>query len=255
MLRALGNAFALLTVIPARYSEQVAPDRMSAWFPLVGLLLGSVVLGVGWALPDSMYSHPASLLLAAAIIVAALASITRGMHWDALADVSDGWWGGHTPERRREIASDSHTGAFGVAGVVFVALIQTTALAELLASPMLAAIPLVFSLSRFAATVAAWWGRPAKTTGLGSAVSAHPDVASVIVALISVAAVIALTVALDAFATAHWVTVALLAVIAAALPFVISRRFGGTTGDVMGASIILVETIGLTTFAFLGVIG
>lgn len=251
MLRALGNAFALLTVVPARYSEDVPADRMSSWFPLVGLVLGGGAWLAGRAIEGIANSEPLALVFST-LIVAVLAAVTRGMHWDAIADVSDGWWGGHTPERRREIASDSHTGAFGVAGIVFVALLQVASLASVLGSPLLAALPLLFALARLSAAIASWWGSPAKKQGLGASVSKRPEILSLGIAVLTLVGGIAITAYFTPASTALWVTLAAPFAASVGLPFVIARRFGGTTGDVMGASIILVETLGLASLAILG---
>ncbi len=63
-------------------------------------------------------------MLVGAAVIAAWALLTRFLHWDGLADTTDGLLGGSTPERRLEIMRDSRVGSFGVTAIVMVALLQ-----------------------------------------------------------------------------------------------------------------------------------
>lgn len=253
MLNALGNALRLLTVAPAPYREGVRSDRVAAWFPLVGALLAAIALAMRAVSELIAPFFTLAPLLRGALTVAVLGAVTRGMHWDALADVSDGWWGGATPERRREIASDSSTGAFGVFGVVMVAIVQTIALGAVMGSASIGALPLILALARWSATVSSWWGHPAKSSGLGASLSHRPSVLSVIVAISTIAAAAAFAYVQRGLSLPLLGGLAVLAAVASLLPSLISRRFGGSTGDVMGASILLTETLGFVLLAATGV--
>ena len=78
----------------------------AAWFPFIGLVLGSF----GWvavlALEFVGWDGRASLVVGA-LVVAMWAGTTRMLHWDGLADYSDGLWGSSTAEGRLAIMADS----------------------------------------------------------------------------------------------------------------------------------------------------
>ena len=131
-LRDAGLAITQLTVVPlpVRWPETSAPD-VASHYVWAGFVVGAVaylplkaldLLGVAW-------SQHASLV--AALVLAVWALVTRFLHWDGLADTADGWFGVGA-ERRREIASDTHIGAFGASSIALVALIEYTALAAIL---------------------------------------------------------------------------------------------------------------------------
>ena len=250
-LRDLSLAVTLLTAIPLpqRWPADERPD-VAGYFPVAGLLMG----GVGYVLlaaaarlgvPGGSRASLESLLLAT-VLVAAWAGLTRILHWDALADVADGYWGAHEPSRRLEIASDPHVGAFGVVGVVLVALVQVAAISLLIAKGALLAVVVAVVIARYAAVFGSWLGSPAKDTGLGAAVTGRPRAASATAASLVLLATLSLswTSGLGLFA-------AVVACVAVALgvPHVLASRFGGITGDVLGASILLTETAALVILA------
>jgi adenosylcobinamide-GDP ribazoletransferase len=124
---------AFLTWFPAWFSgarlrrkSQRDISNSRAWFPLVGLFIGILLLLVQLVAFDLF-----SGFLTAAIVLFVLSAVTRGLHLDGLMDVCDGIFGGHTPERRLEIMKDPHVGAFGVVGLVLILLLKFGALASL----------------------------------------------------------------------------------------------------------------------------
>lgn len=242
-LRDAALALSLLTVLPvrARWPEGEKPS-VAGWFPLVGLLLGSgswvlaalLALGLGERTP----------LLQAVVVVTAAALLTRFLHYDGLADVADAWWGGDTPVRRREIMKDSATGAFGATALGLCLIAQVASVEALILAGALWCLPVAHVSARFAATFAAWLGVPA-SPGLGAAVSGRPDVASGLAATIGLAAVT--VVAWAGGGVAGLALAGLGIILALGVPHVIASRMGGVTGDVMGASVVIVEVLVLLT--------
>lgn len=248
--RDLSLAITLLTVVPLRvgWPDDERPD-VAGYFPVAGVLLGAtaclllyapVALGVPLGAGDPLRS-----LLLAVLVVAVWALMTRMLHWDGLADVADGYWGGHDRARRLAIMEDSHVGAFGVTALVLAALVQVAALSTLINEATLLAVAFVPVLGRYAAVFGSWFGSPAKETGLGAAVAGRPRAASLIVATTLLAAMAAL--ALTAGTTALLAVVACV-VIALVVPHVLASRFGGITGDVLGASVLLTEAASVVVF-------
>lgn len=250
-MRDLILALTLLTAIPfrAEWPEGRRPD-VAGYFPVAGVLVGAGGALLPYALQafgvvTLAKTDPLTLLLAAMVLVV-WGLLTRLLHWDALADVADAYWGSHDQQRRLAIMSDSYVGAFGVAAVVLVALVQTAALAVLIGHGALIALVLAATLGRYAAVFGSWFGKPAKETGLGASVAGPPRVASAAAAL-AVLAIIGYL----AWLEGSPVPVVAGAGVALALvvPHVLASRFGGITGDVLGAGVMLTETAVLVLMA------
>ncbi len=133
-LEPLRAAVSFLTVVPigrriypSQPTDQRAISNSRAFFPFVGLLLGLVlvVVEVGSARIFPVY-------LTAGILLVVMVLATRGLHLDGLMDVCDGLFGGYTKERRLEIMKDPHVGAFGVAAGSMLILLKFAALLSLL---------------------------------------------------------------------------------------------------------------------------
>lgn len=248
--RDAGIALSLLTSIPtpARWPDDGA-TQAAGWFPAVGLLVGATGYGivkVAQLLPLS--GNAAGVL--SVLVVIAWALITRLLHWDGLADVADGYWGSHDAARRLEIMSDSHTGAFGSAAVALVAILEVLAIWSILTAPHELPLLVVPVFARFAATASAWFGNPARPGGLGRSVMGAPSILSVLVACTALAACFG--VLWVGFGVAGIVLGGFGTVLALAVPHILSLRFGGVTGDVMGASVLLTEALLFAAFALAG---
>ena len=121
----------LLTAVPLPGGPADAPGRRTAaaamyWAPFVGLVLGAAAAGV---LLACRAGHTGSLL-AAALAVAALAALTRGLHLDGLADLADGLGSRRPADQALDIMKRSDIGPFGVVMLVLALLIQVSALAR-----------------------------------------------------------------------------------------------------------------------------
>jgi adenosylcobinamide-GDP ribazoletransferase len=232
-------AVSLLTIVPVR-SGRV--DRKTArWAmtlaPVAGLLVGAVAAAVlvvsGWLGFGS--------LLAAALAVAAMALLTRGLHLDGLADLADGLGSGRPAAEALAVMKKSDIGPFGVITLVLTLAIQVAAIAE---APV-AGVLVAAMTGRLAVT----WAcrsrvRAARPEGLGALVAGTVRTLDAVVATVVTAVVAALAAltgpgggAYDAVLGASAVLVGLAASVALLRHAV--RRLGGVTGDVLGA---LVET-------------
>lgn len=238
-LRDAALALSLLTLVPTgmRWPAGVRTG-VAGWFPAIGLVLGGIVTGGLLLVPETfLESQP---LLAAALVVTVFALLTRFLHHDGLADVADAWWGGATPQRRLEIMSDSATGAFGVTALVLTGALQVTAIGALLSAGALAPLLVAPAVARFAATCAAWLGKPAKDGGLGRSVMGRPDVISAFATFAVLGGATWLGWSVAGVAGLAFLAVGV--ILALAVPHLIASRMGGVTGDVMGASVLVVET-------------
>jgi adenosylcobinamide-GDP ribazoletransferase len=234
--RDLALAVTQLTAVPlsVTWPDDERPS-VSAWYPWVGLGLGMLLVLSTWLM--RLFSPP---LVAALVGVVVLASVTRLLHWDGLADVCDAWLA--APSRRLEIAGDSRIGAFGAFGLALLVVTHVLLLEARVGTAgapdwALLGVPV---FGRLSATFAAWFGSPAKTTGLGAAVIGRPSAPAVI---IGGSAIIALAAAWGLSTGLAWWVFGLALIVSLAVPHLISMRFGGVTGDVMGASIIITEAL------------
>jgi adenosylcobinamide-GDP ribazoletransferase len=160
-------AVQLLTSIPISIKRQLTPAQLgkaTAWFPVVGLLIGSILAFVNWVL---------SLFLPApvvnALVIAALVILTGGMHLDGFADTCDGMAGHKPVEERWRIMHDSHTGAFGVVGIVVLLLVKYIALSNIPAEYMVVTLVFMPLVSRWAMVYAIFAFPYARPEGLGKA--------------------------------------------------------------------------------------
>ncbi|AGZ40145.1 adenosylcobinamide-GDP ribazoletransferase [Actinoplanes friuliensis] len=232
MLDGLRLALTTLTVLPVRTGRV---DRASAAVamsvaPLVGALLGAVLAGLFVLLGQG--------LVAAAVTVAAGALLTRGLHLDGLADTVDALGSYRDGAGALEIMKKPDIGPFGVAAIALALLIQAAALTEV--GPV--AIVVAWAAGRLGVTVACRRGVPAaRPEGLGALVASTVPVPVVL----GVAALVA-GAAVWAVPGRPWqgpaaVAAALLVVVLLLRHAV--RRFGGITGDVLGAAVETTTTL------------
>lgn len=211
--------------------------------PLVGVALGAIGALVVLAVETA---GPAPLLGGLGTVVA-LAWLTRGLHWDGLADLADGLGSGAAPERALAIMRDPAVGTFGVLVVVLVALAQVSAIASIpRASDAALAVGVAAVAGRLSLTLSTVSGVPPATPGgLGAAVSGAVPRWAAGVALLG-ATVAACLVGLSA-------ALALLAGVAAgaASTALAVRRLGGITGDVLGAGVEIAMAASLVASALL----
>ena len=247
---ALGTLLAVPVPPPRRVDRRVA-GRAMALAPLVGALAALLVAGP-LALLAGLDAVGSALLLAA-LAVAALAGLTRGMHLDGLADTADGLGSGRPAAGALAVMRASDVGPFGVATLVLVLLLQVAALESCLAGGY-GAQALAASLvsGRLALAVVCLPAFPAaRTDGLGATVSGSLTPAGLAAAVAS-----ALVVLGGLAATAPSpapVAATLLGVVPAVwLARRCVRRLGGLTGDVYGAVVEVGTAAALVAAALVG---
>ncbi|WP_433521971.1 adenosylcobinamide-GDP ribazoletransferase [Nocardia pseudovaccinii] len=240
-------AVSWLTVLPVRGPERVdrsAAGRAIALAPLVGVGLGAAGVGLLWVLVWG----GASAAVAGLVVVAGLALSTRGMHLDGLADTVDGLGSYGSPERAREISKSGDTGPFGVAAIVFAVGIQAFSFAALAQAERWFAVLLAVAVGRVVVVLACRRGTAAAPgTGFGALVAGtqHP----ITIALWSALAVAAGILAVPEH---RWLGPAVVLValgISALLIRHSTHRFGGLSGDILGATLeisVAITAAGLT---------
>ena len=282
-MKGLALALSWLTVLPVRAG---APDARTAaaalrWAPLVGGLVGAATGAVAVGLVALGVPTAAAGLLAVGF--AGLA--TRGMHLDGLADTADGLGCYGPPERALAVMRDGGAGPFAVVTLLVVVGAQAAALATLAAPASIVAGPaataaaaggipaqggavLGAGFTDVAGGTAAVLGVVAATALAGAAgraaflwvarrgvPAARPGGLGATVAgsqhwWVAVAWWLGLAAAGFALAGPRGVlAVGLGAAVVAALSWHTARRFGGMTGDVLGAASELATLTALVVLA------
>ncbi|MGH3913482.1 MAG: adenosylcobinamide-GDP ribazoletransferase [Pseudonocardiaceae bacterium] len=247
MIRGLALAVSWLTVVPMRASGEVdrgLARRALYWAPVLGAALG-LLATVGLATLHVLDTPP---LLAGLLVVGMLAMLTRGMHLDGLADTADGLgcYGGAT--RALAVMRDGSAGPFAVVTLVLVLATQAAALGALAETGRLLAVVLAVTAGRVAMC---WCARtampPARADGLGALVAGSQPPA---VAVAWTSALLAGgLVAIPGRAWQGVLAVGLAAMLVVAFSAHTRRRFGGVTGDVLGAASELAGTVVLVVCA------
>ena len=228
-----------LTIIPVPgggHASLEALGRSAAWFPVVGMGLGLLLV-----LADRLTSWLFSPLLAALLTVTAWKLVTGGVHLDGLADCLDGLVG-RDPEHRLAIMRDSRIGAFGAVGLILFLMLEIVALAELVPPARGSALFAAPVMSRATLAVLAALFRAARPDGHGAAFQAGVRPAAIAIGL-----VIAVAASIFALGGLGVAAGAVGLVAAVGLAFFLAGRLDGVTGDVLGAAVEISELAVLLT--------
>ncbi len=214
--------------LPGRHQSPEKLGRATAYFPIVGLIIGIILVFLNWLL--SFILPPA---VVRALLLAALVLITGALHLDGFVDTCDGIAGQKSVEDRWRVMHDSHAGAFGMVGVVLLLLVKYVSLSSIPATFMAATLLFMPVVSRWAMVYAVFVYPYARPSGLGTAFKTstrwHQFTAATIITLIVSLALITLcqfTCLLLLFGV--WV-------ITAAFAAYLKWKFAGLTGDTYGA--------------------
>lgn len=224
-------AVQFLTSIPVPLKRALSPEqlgRTTAYFPLVGLIIGGILAGLNWLL---LYILPASVVNA--LLITALAIITGAMHLDGFTDTCDGIAGHKTVEERWRVMRDSRTGAFGVVGVALLLLIEYVSLNNVPDYLMTAVLIFMPVISRWAMVYAIFAYPYARPEGLGAnykKATRWPQFTTA--TLITVAAAAALVLL---FSYTGMILIAGVWLVTSILSFYFKHKFAGLTGDTYGA--------------------
>lgn len=253
-LRLALTTFTVLPLRPGPVDRRTAGQAMRL-APLVGLLLGLAAAAVLFVLRllERGTTYP---LLPAAATVLTLAVASRGLHLDGLADTADGLAAYTSPARALEIMHKPDVGPLGVAAVVLTLLVQIGALAACVrAERGTLSVLLAVVAGRLAVLWACTPATPAaRTDGLGALVAGTVRRSVPWAWLLVVGAGAVAYASLDDRGRLPGSLRALLALGLGLLAATVLRRhavrrFGGITGDVLGALVEVTTTVVLVVMS------
>lgn len=250
---ACAAAFQFLTRLPVpvklNYNDALF-RRSVVFYPLVGFVLGVLLLGAGKLLNMALPPLPA-----AALLLSVWTLLTGALHLDGLMDTADGILSHRSRERMLEIMKDSRVGAMGVVVCVLVLLVKWSLLQELFRKEGLnwMLLPMILLWSRWYMVVAiAGWPYARQENGGGMGTFYRGIGWKHIAAHSALAVLLSAALLLTAHAPGLHLTGAIWPLLAfAGLTFgggylmsaYIHRKLGGLTGDTYGAMNELLEVL------------
>ena len=238
-LRRLILAIQFLTRLPTPQIKDFRAEdlsRSAVYYPLVGIIIGALL-----AVP--LHALDGRPWLAAVLALLLWVWVTGALHLDGLGDVADAFGAAHRdPQRFLDVLKDPHMGVFGVVTLVMQLLLKFVLLAELAASPLWFGIVLVPAWARWGTL---WWSRLLPSlhgAGMAERFSWQLSLRSMWLWAVLLAAVtlftawpLLLALGLVPLIAAYW-----------------RRRLGGISGDCLGASVEVSESLLLLALVLLG---
>lgn len=237
LLKQCCAAFRFLTIIPLPGTFGTDLEDLKGalpFFPVVGIVLGlfsGVFAWLAW--------HFFPPLVAAVVVTFVLLSFSGALHLDGLADSADGFFSSRKRSRMLEIMRDSRIGVMGVIAVVMVLLLKVSVLSGLERDDAVRAA-LIMPVAGRTALVMMICLLPyvRKEGGLGSPFYSRGAVRSLLLSLVLF---------FVAGFAAMGITGLLVVIVVMLVIFLFSRlchgKIGGATGDTLGASCEIAETI------------
>jgi adenosylcobinamide-GDP ribazoletransferase len=233
-------ALQFLTQVPV-YFKKYPNDQTVAgsliFYPLIGLLIGTLLAVMG----ASMAMMPN--LLSAALILLVWIVITGALHLDGLADSCDAWLGGQGDKQRTlEIMKDPCSGPVAVVVLLATLLLKFTAIVALLEMQAFWLIAMAPFIARALLPILLLSTPYVRSNGIGSVLVKYAPHLTVYIAC-SIAIIISLNYLSFTTVIAAFVTVF-------ALRGMMLNRIDGLTGDTAGACVEIVEVVVLIGCVF-----
>jgi adenosylcobinamide-GDP ribazoletransferase len=230
-------AMMMLTRIPMGKTPLLpgATLARAVWaYPLAGAVVSGLAGGTFALAMTAGFSTSVSAVLG--LIVAVLAS--GALHEDGLADFCDGLGGGRDLAAKLAIMRDSRIGSYGAVGLILCFLLRWSALTALGGIGQVALTWIAAgALSRGVLAIPLCLLRPARSDGLG-AQAASPPLWSAIGA-----GIIAIAIALVALRQQALPLVGIAMAAALLVTALAWKYLRGHTGDVLGATALVTETL------------
>lgn len=245
VIRRILIAIRFLTILPLPDKGATTPKeigRSMAYFPLVGMFIGIVLVCVYLILVKLV-----SPLLTAVIVVGIWVYFTGALHLEAFVDAADGFSASSDKERILDIMKDHHCGAKGVIALVLLIISKIALLNDIPHPLRVSSLILTPAVGRWVMVCAAALCPYArKAQGFGKAFVENSGTRELIVAsIILMAAGISLL-------WLKFVVLIIPVLFFSVLSLIyVKKKIDGVTGDVLGAMNELAEVVSLAAFLLL----
>jgi adenosylcobinamide-GDP ribazoletransferase len=222
------SALKFLTIFPApkRWGKTIEELGQSlSYFPLIGLILGAMLLGLDYGLSLILPDAVVNVLLIITLVI-----MTGAHHLDGLMDSFDGTVSGKSRDRRLEIMADSHVGTFGIIAAILLLLLKYASLSSVPANVIMPALLLMPTLGRWIVVNTIFIFPSAKSSGMGFVFKKGATWQR-----LTIATIIALAASVLLLRWHGAVLMAALWLITFGIASYFRSRLGGLTGDVYGA--------------------
>lgn len=260
-------ALQFLTIVPVKIRGDISEDDIagsSIFFPVVGAFQGLVILVLAVIVRHVFYRSMSCEVTANIISISLLLTLiitNKGLHLDGLADTFDALGvsstGNETVDREKKLSAmkDSRIGSIGAIGIVFMILIKFVLLNALfLTGPWGTVYLLLFMmpvLSKWAMVPALYHGTSARQDGIGRIFIEHITLTQLIfstalsmgLAGTALYTYLILNDGLLNRLTLFCVLFLLLYELSVMSVRFFKKRFGGVTGDTLGAISELSEVV------------
>lgn len=225
-----------LSIIQFKNDKEIDLEKLgksTAYFPLIGLLLGLILIAANFIYTKFLPQTVANILLLITLI-----AVRGGFHLDGFADTIDGFFSGRDKEKILEIMKDSRIGSHGVVGLVCLILFKFTLLNSiselykwkaLLIMPVFGQLTMVFPISLYPY---------ARKEGLGKIFAEHSGVLQ-----LTIASITALIIMIFLFKAGGLILIIGFLISVFILTRFSLKKINGFTGDVYGAIEELMEVI------------
>lgn len=211
------------------------------WYPMVGLLIGLMLMLMAWML------KAADSLVVSALLITAWVGMTGALHLDGLADSADAWLGSHgDKDRALEIMKDPACGPAGVVLIVLVLLLKFVTVLTLVESADYLVLLVVPMLARTMLPALFFTTKYVRKGGMALVMAEELVVQPVVLILIAVAVVVVALIGSQGV----WLLAAAM-LVGWWLRRLMIKHLGGTTGDTAGALVEITEMLVLLVAALL----
>lgn len=226
-------AIGFLTILPVPSRAISTNGRQVLYFPLVGLVIGSLLYGIDHLL--SLLPYPEVRIVGDVLF---LAIISGALHLDGLADSADGLFSHRPREQILLIMKDSRIGVMGVLTLLFCILLKLSGVAGITQSESMIWLVLAPAL-----------GRTAQVIGLVfvSHVPSEKTLAESFYQQGKFSLLIFCPLPFAAIFYMDWVlgltSLILFSLLLISLLIWFKNKIGGITGDTLGATTEIIETV------------
>jgi len=254
MIKQMLIAFQFLTLIPVKSRMTVNEDdiaKSSSVFVIVGFIQGILLIAADYA--SGIFFHQ-DLVIAIVLLVLVLSN--GGFHLDGLADTFDAIAVKSSgdfesdKEKRLSVMKDSSTGAIGTTAILFAILLKYLSIKNISHfTPLTYYSALLFmpAISKWTMVISMFHGKSARKDGLGQIFMNRVGLRDVSISTLSLILIFALLIAFfgrfmhDLQSVSYLALLAAMYILCRLLVTFFNKKFGGLTGDTLGAISELTE--------------